>query len=212
MRRFAAALALVFALPLAAQEMTPDQVWAALLKGNEVYVAGKLTYDNLKKEREELRAGQFPPVTILACADSRVPPELIFNQSLGAMFVLREAGNIADEFSIAGIEYILEDTKLLIVLGHEDCGAVTAALDPKEHSTPALRALMLRVRSSFVGIPYNLEPENVKKAVEANARASATYLLAASAPLRAAALAANPKVKIVTAYYDLDTGAVTEIK
>lgn len=211
MRRFAAALALVFVLPLAAEEKKHDRLWHELLEGNQAFVDGELTYDDLEDERERLRGGQKPFITVLACADSRVPPELVFYQSLGKLFVIREAGNVADEFSIATIEYILKDTRLLVVLGHENCGAVEAALKQDELPTAPLRALVQRIRASFVGVEYdNLDPVNVKRAVEANARASAAYLLAASDAIRAKVL--DREMRIVTAYYDLDSGEVTEIK
>lgn len=206
-------IAILIALPAIAQEsITPDQLWTAMLQGNQQFVAGKVTYDNLKVERVQLGESQLPPITVLACSDSRVPPELIFNQSLGALFVVRTAGNVADEFGLASVEYAIANgyTKLIVVLGHENCGAVKASLGGGDALTSALKALATRIRSSFVGIPYDAkDPANVRKAVEANTRASAAQLLAASALIRDAASA--EKVKIVTAYYDLDEGVVKKV-
>jgi len=206
-------IATLIALPVIAQEsITPDQLWTAMLQGNQQFVAGKITYDHLKEERDQLDEQQLPPITVLACSDSRVPPELIFNQSLGAMFVIRTAGSVADEFGLASIEYALSNgyTKLIVILGHENCGAVKAALGGGDPGTPALKALATRIRSSFVGIPYDSkDAANIRKAVEANTRASAAQLLAGSALIRDAA--ATEKVKIVTAYYDLDEGNVKKI-
>ena len=213
-------LALAFTLTVSAQQaqppkplpITPDQLWTALLQGNKTFAAGKLSFDDLKKEREELIAGQAPPVSVLSCADSRVPPELVFNQSLGALFVVREAGNIADDFAIASLEFAILNgwTKLIVVLGHEDCGAVKAALGAGDPNTPALMVLAKRIRMSFVGIPYDSrDAANVRRATEANARYSAAQLLAASKVIRDAVL--TGQVKVVSGYYEFGTGEVKKI-
>jgi carbonic anhydrase len=205
---------LLFALPAFAQEsITPDQLWTAMLQGNKQFAGGKIVYDNLKAERELLKDSQFPPITVLACSDSRVPPELVFNQSIGGLFIVRVAGNVADDFALASIEYALSQgwTKLLVVLGHEDCGAVKASLGTADPSTPALTALARRIRMSFVGIPYDsADKANVRKATEANARASAAQLLAASALIRDAV--ATNKIKVVTAYYEMASGEVKKVE
>jgi carbonic anhydrase len=193
-------------------QITPDALWDALAQGNKQFVAGTVAYNLLKEEREQLRDRQSPPVSILSCSDSRVPPELVFNQSLGALFVVRTAGNVADEFGLASLEYAVSQgyTKLIVVLGHERCGAVSASLGGADPSTPALTRLAERIRSSFVGIPYDSRSAvNVQRAVEANARAAAAQLLASSKLLRDAVL--TEQVKIVTAVYDLDTGEVKKI-
>lgn len=213
MRRSILVFFALLALPLAAQQtITPDQLWSAMLQGNQQFVAGKITYDHLKEEREQLQHSQMPPITVLACSDSRVPPELIFNQSLGALFVIREAGSVADEFSVASIEYALKHgyTKLLVVLGHEHCGAVEAALGGDDPITAPLQALVQRIRTSFVGVPYDSrDAANVKKAVEANTRASAASLLASSRVIRDAVI--TERIKLVTAYYELKTGEVKKL-
>lgn len=210
-RTFALAFTLFFALPLLADDiaLTPDKIWAALLAGNKEYVAGKITYDKLKEERTLFRDNQLPPVTILSCSDSRVPPELIFNQSLGALFVVRTAGNTADEFGVASVEYAIANgyTKVLVVMGHENCGAVKASLGGADPTTEALRALATRIRMSFINIPYDsTNKENVKKAVEMNTRAAAAQLLASSKLIRDAVL--TQQVKLITAYYELESGVV----
>lgn len=213
MRRSILVFFALLALPLTAQQtITADQLWTAMLQGNKQFVAGKITYDHLKEEREQLEHSQMPPITVLACSDSRVPPELVFNQSLGALFVIREAGSVADDFAVASIEYALKHgyTKLLVVLGHEHCGAVHAALGVDDPVTAPLQALLKRIRSSFVGIPYDArDAANVKKAVEANTRASAASLLASSTVIREAVL--TERIKLVTAYYELKTGEVKKL-
>ena len=165
-------LALVLCAPLAAQEIDADVLWKALLTGNLKYQAGEVTYEGLAKEREQLFTKQLPPVTILSCSDSRVPPELVFNQSLGALFVIRTAGNVADEFGIASIEYAVtrepQWTKLIVVLGHEKCGAVEEAMKLEDPPTPPLVALVDRIRRSFV-----IGQTDLPNATKANAKAAA---------------------------------------
>lgn len=197
----------------APQTVGAAQLWAALQQGNKSFVAGKISYDELKREREQFREHQLPPISVLSCSDSRVPPELVFNQSLGALFVVRAAGNVADDFGVASIEYAIAQgyTKVIVVLGHTNCGAVKASLGGGEAASPALKELTKRIRASFVGIPYDArDAANVQKAVEANVRASAAHLLAASSVIREAEAA--DRLDIVTAVYDLATGEVRRIE
>jgi len=110
---------------------TPDGALQLLKAGNERFAQGKLAARDIgARRRATLAKGQKPFAIILGCADSRVVPELVFDQGLGDLFVLRVAGNITDPFTIASIEYAVEHfhTPLIVVLGHENCGAVTAAL------------------------------------------------------------------------------------
>lgn len=217
-------IAFVLCLPLAGQAtgqqpqppadpINPDVLWKAMLTGNLKFAAGELHYPTLKVEREQLVNAQIPPITILACSDSRVPPELVFNQSLGGLFVIRTAGNIADDIGLASIEYAIKFgwTQLIVVLGHENCGAVQGALDKADPVTPSLLHLVQRIRTSFDGIPYKPDdPAVMEKAAEANARASATWLTAHSTTVRNAVI--DGKVQIVPAYYSLKTGLVREVK
>jgi carbonic anhydrase len=214
MRRIPAFLiALLIAIPLAAQAVTPDALWDALIKGNKQFVAGKLAYDKLKEERTLLRNGQLPPVTVLSCSDSRLPPELVFDQSLGGLFVVRIAGNVSDTLGLASIEYAITKgyTSLIVVLGHENCGAVTSSLAGDDPGSPNILALAQRIRTSFGGIPWDgKDPKIVRKAVEANARASAAWLPAQSRIVRDAVM--TGKLKIIAAYYSLETGEVTKLE
>jgi carbonic anhydrase len=216
MRRTAAFLiALIITIPALAEEQvaTPELLWTALLAGNKQFVAGEIKYDKLKAERDQFDEHQFPPMTVLSCSDSRVPPELLFNQSLGTLFVIREAGSVADTFGLASIEYAITQgyTSLIVVLGHQNCGAVRASLSGADPDSPHLLALAQRIRMSFVGVKWDASsPEAVKKAVEANTRASAVALLAQSKIIRDAAM--TGKLKIVTAYYDMETGEVKTLE
>lgn len=208
------------ALPCAAQSpfpvpwpkpVTPEAIWQTLMTGNATYVAGTLPYADLAARRDETAGGQHPPVTILSCSDSRVPPELVFGRTVGDLFVVRVAGEVADSFAIGSIEYAVEHdwTKLIVVMGHEECGAVVAALSPDDPPTPSLVTLVQRIRESFVGLLSWSDSDRVERGVKANARSSAAYLLAHSAVIRKAVL--DHHVGLVVAYYHLKSGKVEEL-
>lgn len=106
-----------------------------LVEGNKRYTGGKLAAKDLgAKRREELLKGQNPFAAIVSCSDSRVPPELLFDQALGDIFVVRTAGNVVDAIATGSVEYAVEHlhTPLVVVMGHENCGAVKAAVDGGE--------------------------------------------------------------------------------
>jgi carbonic anhydrase len=204
---------------LAAQQPPPftppfdtKSLWTQLISGNGVYEAGALRYTELKDARSTTAGGQNPPVTVLSCSDSRVPPELVFHRGIGDLFVVRVAGNVADTFGIASIEYaILHDwTKVIVVLGHERCGAVTEALKPVDPPTRALRALVRRIRKSFpADIKKDKKRDYVREAVIANAKASADYIVLRSKVIGDAVR--DHKVGVVVAYYPMVSGKVERI-
>ena len=206
--------ALAFAVPAFADDLDADALWKALQAGNLKYAAGEVVYPDLVAERKALLDKQLPPVTVLACSDSRVPPELLFNQSLGALFVVRSAGDVTDDLGLASIEYAIKMgwTKLIVVLGHENCGAVDAALQVADPITPSLQSLVNRIRTSFTGIAWtaNNKAPVLEQATNANTRASAAWLTAHSAVIRTAVV--EGKVKMITAYYSMKTGEVTGIE
>lgn len=219
MRRSFIALLVVcsLVLPVTAQQLpapleppfTLESLWPQLMKGNAAYMGGAIDYTQLGDARNATAGKQEPPVTVLSCSDSRVQPELLFHRGIGDLFVVRAAGNVADTFGIASIEYGIAHhwTKVIVVLGHEECGAVIAALEKKDPSTPSLRALVYRIRRSFRGLGKR---DDVHSAVIANAKASADYLVAHSRLIRRAVR--NGEVKIVVAYYELGSGEVTKIR
>lgn len=217
--RFLVAFAVVIglAMPLAAQfpppfekPYTADSLWKELMAGNALYHGGALPYTQLDEARKATVEKQKPPVTVLSCSDSRVPAELVFGRGVGDLFVVRAAGNVADVFGIASIEYGIAKgwTKVIVVLGHESCGAVEAALEKKDPSTPSLRALVRRIRRSFTGI--DRKAKDIRPAVIANAKASADYLVSASKVIRDAVR--KKEVVIIVAYYELESGEVTKIR
>ena len=214
-------IALFVAFPLFAQTpfpapwpkpIAPEAYWQTLMTGNATYMAGSLPYTGLGAQRDANVGGQNPPVTVFSCADSRVPPELIFGRGIGDLFVVRVAGNVAGPFDIASIEYAIAHdwTRLIVVMGHEDCGAVKAALDPNDPGTPSLVALVQRIRESFIGWPTWTGSDRTERAIKANARSSAAYLLAHSAVIRTAVL--DHKVGLIVAYYNLKSGKVDEVQ
>jgi carbonic anhydrase len=183
------------------------------LKGNGEFAAGGVLRTDVGKAPY---GKQSPEITVLSCADSRVPPELVFHQSVGDLFVVRTAGNIAGPFDIASIEYAIAPkqnwTKLIVVLGHSSCGAVDSALTATAPTgSNSLDALLDRIRESFVGISRPWSIANLKEATYANARYSAQYLVAHSAIIRGAVTRTENRIEIIPAYYDLETGRVTRV-
>jgi carbonic anhydrase len=195
--------------------MSSEQLWNTLMKGNDAYVGGSIGYGGLVIDREKTGSSQNPPVTILSCADSRVPPELAFHRTVGDLFITREAGNVADEFTIASIEYgILNNwTRMIVVLGHESCGAVEAAIAGGGGTDP-LKSLVARIQKSFPKEGHCKDPKDpqcVHDSVVLNARASAKYLSGHSETIHTAVCGPSPTVTVVTAYYNLVSGRVEVI-
>ena len=119
-----------------------------LQEGNKRFVSGELAKKDIgESRRQELTKGQSPFATILSCSDSRVAPELIFDEGLGDIFIVRDAGNVVDPVTMGSIEYGVEHlhTPLLVILGHEKCGAVTAALDAKGKPEGNIGAILKKI-------------------------------------------------------------------
>lgn len=187
---------------------SPDAVVARLMEGNARFAAGTPRSRGLVQAREALAKGQSPAAIVLSCSDSRVPPELVFDQSLGDLFVVRVAGNVADRNALGSIEYAAEHlhAAVVVVLGHEKCGAVTAAATGEKMPTPNLQSLVDEIVPGLPKTEAKPSPELVHLGVEANVAATAGELLARSPVL--AQHAADGKLKVVKAVYDLDTGKV----
>lgn len=208
MRRFTLLVFVLFVCaPLAAQ--TP---WETLEIGNREFQGDSIAFGGLKQLRKDLDPSQYPKITVLACSDSRVPPELLFKQTLGKLFVVRAAGNVADTFAIASLEYAVSHgyAELIVVLGHEECGAVKESLKLEDPGTPSLLALTQRIRAALYGIPLGTDSPNLRRAVVANTKASAAYLTAQSLLIRTAVN--DRKTQIIPAYYALESGKVTKIE
>jgi carbonic anhydrase len=156
---------------------TSREALARLQAGNERFVSGHARFPTVQKDiLADLAKGQHPFVTVLGCSDSRVPPELVFDASFGELFVIRVAGNVVDPAIAGSLQYagVHLHTPLLVVLGHEGCGAVEAAIDEKFHgATHRSRiALLLRnIAPALDAIDATLPREEILRAgVEANVR------------------------------------------
>lgn len=189
-----------------------------LREGNRRFVAGSGTRDELcsQARRSELATGQDPFAVILGCSDSRVPVEIIFDQGLGDLFVIRVAGNIVAASQVGSIEFAAAryGTPLVVVLGHSQCGAVLATLEelqqPTENQSRNLRSIVDRVRPSvepLLATELRHDPDSlVRHAVKANVRASTNHLRNGSEILER--LIQEDRLQVVGAEYSLDTGVV----
>jgi carbonic anhydrase len=185
--------------------MTPDQIIERLQSGNERFVADQLEAKlQNSNRRDDLTGGQQPFAIILSCADSRVVPELTFDTGLGELFVVRVAGNIANTSSMASIEYAVAHlgTQVIVVLGHESCGAVTAAVNGGDNGYN-LNHLLSHVTPAIAAAG---EEATVTEVVKVNAELTAKELAGRSTIIGEAV--ASGKVKIVPAYYNLGSGRV----
>jgi carbonic anhydrase len=170
--------------------------------GNEQYVEDKEHVGTDKKIRESLITGQDPYAIVLSCADSRVVPESIFDANAGELFVLRVAGNIANTSTIASIEYAVAHlgTKLIVVLGHESCGAVTAALAGGDNGYN-----LNHLCSHIVPAIAASESSEVNDVVRMNAKVTCKDLVSRSEII---SNAVKNGLEIVSAYYNLSNGKV----
>lgn len=219
-----AAVSVFGALALASDDgggVSADEALNKLLDGNKRFVESKMNAcgETTAAAREKLAKGQKPYAIILSCSDSRVPPEIIFDKSLGEIFVVRVAGNIPDPVVLGSIEYAAEHlgSPLIMVLGHERCGAVTAAVEakgkPEGHLGAIIKAIAPAVSKAKQGCKTcavcDLKDKSklIECAVDENAKMVARNLTKQSKVVRE--LVKEGKVKIVAAKYDLDDGKVT---
>ena len=189
---------------------------ARLKEGNQRFVSGVRSLDSLLShtKRAELAVVQSPFAIVLGCSDSRVPAELIFDQGLGDLFVIRVAGNIVAPSQVGSVEFAAErfGTSLVVVLGHTQCGAILATLEelrgPASRS-PNMRSIVNRVRPTVETLLAAGLKEGeglVRQAVRANVRASADHLRHGSALLEQ--LIQEGRLLVVGAEYSLETGEV----
>ena len=195
--------------------ITPEEAWQKLVDGNKRYLENKMNAcgESSTVTRETLAKGQKPYAIILSCSDSRVPPEIIFDKGLGEIFVARVAGNVADPVVLGSIEYAAEHlgSPLIMVLGHERCGAVTAAVGakgkPEGNIGAILRLIQPAVKQAKKEAAGKAKEELVETAIDDNVKLVAANLTKQSKILKEMAEAG--KVKIVGAKYDLDDGKVS---
>jgi carbonic anhydrase len=191
---------------------TPDAALELLKAGNERFEKNALMEVDLSSEkREKLTNAQSPFAVIVTCSDSRVPPELIFNQGLGDLFVVRVAGNVIDKIELGSVEYAVKHLKtpLIVVMGHENCGAVEAAVDAngkKQHGN--IGAIINKIEPSVKKVKAKdlLGKEFVESVTNENINNSSRELKESSEVIKEAL--ENGKIKIVEAKYMLGSGKV----
>ncbi len=187
---------------------TPDDALAELKNGNQRFVDGKLTNTNYKEQIEHTKADQHPHSIILSCLDSRIPPEIIFDQGIGNIFVARVAGNIEDPNVLGSMEFAtkVKETKLIVVMGHNKCGAVKGAVDNAELGN--LTQLVNQIKPAITGDKTNMDliiTETSKK----NVALTIADILKQSPVI--SELVKQGTVRIVGAFYDITTGKVSFI-
>lgn len=185
-----------------------DDALNQLMEGNQRFVTEKMKHPHEDKDyRLSLSGGQNPFAVILACADSRVTPEILFDQGLGDLFVIRVAGNVAKEKVIGSIEYAVAHlgVRLVMVLGHQNCGAVNASIGVAEFSKN-LQAIIDEIKPAVYMAKKNGEEDLLNNAVRINAQLVAAKLTESQPTLHEAVEKEN--LKIVPAYYELESGKV----
>lgn len=193
----------------ATKKLTSGQALEQLLEGNERFVQGNTSHPSYQTEaKDKMLEGQAPIAAIVGCSDSRVPPELIFDKGLGELFVVRDAGNVVGPIEMDSVEFAVSQlhVPLIMVLGHQNCGAIHAALSGKDYA-PELDNILPLIDSALKecdtvgGSPLtNAIHCNIKKGVE-TLKKSPTI----------APLLGKKKVKVIGAYYEIESGKVTLI-
>ena len=201
-----AGLGLTLPHPARAQSaLSPDAALARMMAGNRRFIDKKLTSfdEDLAQLKQNTAEKQEPYAAVLACADSRVPVELVFDQAIGHLFVARVAGNIASSEIIASLEYgaVVLGTPVIMVMGHGNCGAVKAAIDAK--AVPGQISVLYR----YIRPAVDQAGPDLAATIKANARIQAK-ILAESSPVLAE-LIKKRALKVVAGHYDLTNGTVT---
>jgi carbonic anhydrase len=191
--------------------LLPDDVIRSFKEGNERFMNSDLTQRNHSKQVRNSTLSQFPKAIVLSCVDSRVPVEDVFDRGIGDIFVARVAGNFVNEDILGSMEFAckVSGSKLVLVMGHEHCGAVKAAVDNVKlgNITPMLQKIRPAIESiEYDGDRSSKNDEFVEMACESNVRNTIAEIRLKSPILKE--MEENGEIKIVGAVYDLDTGKV----
>src|SRR6478736_3721978 len=190
--------------------ISPDAALDRLMKGNSRYVHGKSRLHDFKSEREALAGGQNPFASILSCADSRIAPEYAFDSARGDLFVCRVAGNFANDDTVASLEYGIAvlNSPLILVLGHDSCGAIDATIKSLKDNTtlPGHIPSLVNALAASVKASADQPGDKLANAIRQNVK-DVTAKLKAATPIISAA-AADGKIKIVGGIYRLASGKV----
>lgn len=192
--------------------LTPDRVIALLTEGNHRFVSGEMTLRNHNEQVRRAVAGQYPKAVVLSCLDSRIPVEDVFDRGIGDMFVARVAGNIVNVDILGSMEFACKvaGAKLVVVMGHELCGAVMGAIDGVQMGH--ITALLGKIRPAtlgtdgFEGTRTSANTDYVRWVAEQNVRLGVERVRAESAIL--AEMEQAGEIKIVGAMYAMETGEV----
>ena len=189
--------------------VAPTEAISKLKEGNGRYTSGNLQHPGQTAERRmELAKIQHPFVTIVSCSDSRVPPEIVFDQGLGDLFIVRVAGNVINDEVLGSIEYSVDHlgTRLILVLGHQSCGAVKAARETiaaKGKAPGHIESLVAAIKPAVEATAK----DDLETTVKANVK-NVVQALRASTPILKAKVDSGD-AQVIGGYYSLDTGAVT---
>ena len=192
--------------------LSPDEVIKALKEGNARFVAGDIKTRDHTAEIELAASGQFPYAIVLSCVDSRVPVEIVFDLSIGDIFVARVAGNFENTDILGSMEYAtaVVGSKVVLVVGHENCGAVKSAIDGAElgNITAMLENIQPAIErvSEFEGDKTSKNPEYAARVTKENVLVTIEDIRQRSKVMRD--LEEQGKLKIIGAIYDMDTGKV----
>ena len=193
------------------EPMTADEALTRLIRGNRRFAAARPDRPHQSESRRKLLSqGQHPIAAILSCADSRVPPELAFDQGLGDLFTVRVAGNIADDGALGSLEYAAEhlDVPLIVVMGHTKCGAVKATLEGGKKTNTHIDALVNAIEPAVSRHVHHLEE------IDTAVRENVQYVMKQieeSKPMLSE-MVQSGKLKIVGAVYDISTGKVSLVE
>src|SRR5881396_1032789 len=189
--------------------VAPAEAIAKLKEGNGRYASGKLQHPGQTTERRaELTKDQHPFAVIVSCSDSRVPPEIVFDQGLGDLFIVRVAGNVINDEGLGSIEYSVDHlgTRLILVLGHQSCGAVKAARETiaaKGKAPGHIESLVTAIKPAVEATAK----DDLDATIKANVK-NVVQALRSSTPILKAEVDSG-KIQVIGGYYSLDTGAVT---
>lgn len=185
---------------------SPDDAITEMKAGNQRFLDGKLVNTDYKSQIAHTKNDQHPHTLVLSCLDSRIPPEIIFDQGIGNIFVARVAGNVEDQNILGSMEFAakVKGTKLIIVMGHNKCGAVKGAIDHVELGN--LTQLVAQIKPAIVGDTTNLD-NMMNETSKNNVKMTIVDILKTSSAINE--MVTENKVKIVGAYYDITTGQVT---
>ncbi len=194
------------------RNLTPDDVIKSLKEGNKRFCSGTLTVRDHSKQIRDGASGQYPKAVVLSCIDSRVPVEDVFDKGIGDMFVARVAGNIVNEDILGSMEFgcKVSGAKLVLVVGHEYCGAIKGSIDKVElgNLTPLLKKIYPAVEccNHFNGEKSSGNPEFLDLVIRANVKLTVVNIRRQSSILND--MEKNGEIKIIGAYYDMGTGEV----